>query len=509
MTQIQRNDPCPCGSGKKYKKCCLGREEKKILPQITFTRNKYVYLALVAIFILSLFLRYYGFQQPHGLTFDEGLYAHLLAPQLQQDATNYSTQEAYRRMIAQSDRFIPEYLDRPLFKHPPLYCYLIAFTYNIFGRSDLAAVSVSIVMGSLMIPIVFFLGKFLYDDRVGLLAAAFLCFEPVHWVCSERIWMETTLSFFMFLGISLFAFGTKHKYLLILSGLSIGLGMFTKYPAAVSPFIIMSYVLMFERKLFKEKYFWALCLLPFVVILPWIIWNVKVYGNFFSSTYSAHGLSGLIGNRLGYLLTNKVKILGLLFIPLIGFVYRNKIKLIFKTEGCNEKILIRRRILGIVIVLLPYIMLSFIPNFRRIFPEAFVWKNAIVTGWANIIDRSTRYFYLIRLSELSPLHLYAYFSIFLFFGKNKGDKLLILTSVWIISAFITLGNYQTRYILPAVPFLVILSARLFFWIYDRLSGPKTYQMVLKVVFIGISVYFVIRTLKVDSLLAIGPDFGYF
>jgi uncharacterized protein YecA (UPF0149 family) len=22
-----RNDPCPCGSGKKYKKCCLGNDE--------------------------------------------------------------------------------------------------------------------------------------------------------------------------------------------------------------------------------------------------------------------------------------------------------------------------------------------------------------------------------------------------------------------------------------------------------------------------------------------------
>src|ERR1041385_5250232 len=24
---IGRNDPCPCGSGKKYKKCCLARDE--------------------------------------------------------------------------------------------------------------------------------------------------------------------------------------------------------------------------------------------------------------------------------------------------------------------------------------------------------------------------------------------------------------------------------------------------------------------------------------------------
>ncbi len=27
-----RNDPCPCGSGKKYKKCCLGKEEKRKTP---------------------------------------------------------------------------------------------------------------------------------------------------------------------------------------------------------------------------------------------------------------------------------------------------------------------------------------------------------------------------------------------------------------------------------------------------------------------------------------------
>lgn len=28
MSSISRNEPCPCGSGKKYKKCCLGKDEK-------------------------------------------------------------------------------------------------------------------------------------------------------------------------------------------------------------------------------------------------------------------------------------------------------------------------------------------------------------------------------------------------------------------------------------------------------------------------------------------------
>lgn len=26
---VGRNDPCPCGSGKKYKQCCLTKEPKK------------------------------------------------------------------------------------------------------------------------------------------------------------------------------------------------------------------------------------------------------------------------------------------------------------------------------------------------------------------------------------------------------------------------------------------------------------------------------------------------
>ena len=30
MKKIGRNDPCPCGSGKKYKKCCLNNDEKRI-----------------------------------------------------------------------------------------------------------------------------------------------------------------------------------------------------------------------------------------------------------------------------------------------------------------------------------------------------------------------------------------------------------------------------------------------------------------------------------------------
>jgi len=33
--KIGRNDPCPCGSGKKYKKCCLD----KTTPEVSFSKD--------------------------------------------------------------------------------------------------------------------------------------------------------------------------------------------------------------------------------------------------------------------------------------------------------------------------------------------------------------------------------------------------------------------------------------------------------------------------------------
>jgi len=29
LTKVGRNDPCPCGSGKKYKKCCMLKDERQ------------------------------------------------------------------------------------------------------------------------------------------------------------------------------------------------------------------------------------------------------------------------------------------------------------------------------------------------------------------------------------------------------------------------------------------------------------------------------------------------
>jgi len=506
MEQVQRNDPCPCGSGKKYKKCCLGKREINPDDKKFWTKNKLVYFSLIVIFALSIFLRYYGFQQPHRLTFDEGIYSGVLARQLQEDPTNYSTQRAYE-IIKATGRYTPEYLNRPLFKHPPLYSYLIALFYKFFDVSDLTAVSVSIWLGSLMILTIFFLGRVLYDDRVGLLAAFYLCIDPVHWVCSERIWMEATLSFFILLAILLFVLGQKQKFYLPFSGISVGLAMLTKYPGILSMVIIFSSVILMDRSMFRQKGFWIMCALAFIVFCPWIIWNWNVYGNFTGSMISVHGLSGAVERSVKSLSEYK----GLLAIIFLGggviVLMRNKIA--SQPKGVIQ---------GLCLLIFAFAFFA-IPFLRGMIAEAFVWKDAILTGWSNPFAAQPWYFYITRLSELSPLYLFSFLSLFLMLGGNKGDKFLLLSSFLILGAFIVLGNYQSRYILPAVPFLIILSARFQILVYDKLSqkgggveesaGPGIFKISIKFIIIGIGLYFTAKTLRVDWLLAIGPDFGYF
>jgi len=39
MSKFRRNDPCPCGSGKKYKNCCLKKSGENSFPNISRTRR--------------------------------------------------------------------------------------------------------------------------------------------------------------------------------------------------------------------------------------------------------------------------------------------------------------------------------------------------------------------------------------------------------------------------------------------------------------------------------------
>jgi hypothetical protein len=52
VMSITRNDPCVCGSGLKYKKCCLGGESTQVVRSRKVTRVSLVTLTLVSAFVV-------------------------------------------------------------------------------------------------------------------------------------------------------------------------------------------------------------------------------------------------------------------------------------------------------------------------------------------------------------------------------------------------------------------------------------------------------------------------
>lgn len=484
----------------------MSRSSRKGLDTKNFLKENTKALgALVLILFLSVALRCYGFSQPHGLTFDEGLYAELLGPQLQKDPTLYSTQEAYHAMTARGER-LPAYLNTPLFKHPPLYPYCIAFSYTLFGEGNAPAVAVSIFWGCLTVGAVFVLGRALYNSRVGIFASLFLAIDPIHWICSEKIWMETMLSFFMITGILFFALGLKQERYLILSGLATGLAMLTKYTGALNIFIMVSFVLLWERRILRQKGFWIGCLVCGVVFMPWVLWNMAVYDNFSAAFVTAHASA----DYWKALLPKGAMLLG------VGLIAGGAVFLAsrLKPEGVHTPWIKAWLACGGIAVL------AFLPAGRAFVKDVFAWHPMITVGWSNPFAHGPWYFYFQQLVKFSPLYIFSFLGLSLFPSRNKGDLLMAWCCLWILGFHMLWGNYQSRYILSAVPFLLILAAHFLVWGCESKrpmegKGPSQGSIgffqthLLRFCLILLGSYFFLKTLKAGFLFAAGPDFGYF
>jgi 4-amino-4-deoxy-L-arabinose transferase-like glycosyltransferase len=131
--------------------------------------RKYPSIALIAILILATGARLY-YIQSQSVWFDEGWSAYAanqptLPAALQADPTN-----------------------------PPLYYGLLNLFARGFGDSTLALRWVSTLLGLLLIPLAYQLGKRLFNQRAGVMAAFLTAFCPLLWWASQEIRMYTLLA---------------------------------------------------------------------------------------------------------------------------------------------------------------------------------------------------------------------------------------------------------------------------------------------------------------------------
>ncbi len=391
---------------------------------------------------------------------------------------------------------------RPLFKHPPVYSYLVALSLKIFGTKPFAVIFVSLVFGCLTIPCVYLLSRSCCSRKVSLLAALLAASDPVSIICSQKIWLSTTLTFFVLLAVYFYIKGvqTHNPALFLWGGCSVGLAGLTKYPGFLTSISVLLSVYFYDRRTLKQPLFLISLFLPILMAVPWIFWNFHVYGgNYIYQFLGEHGFSVSVKSRIFILV-----LLACFFGAVILAAKRKKAG---AEPGFQFKADHIRIIRPSVILFLAYFLLE--PLMRggsfSHFPQT-TWFHA------DFIQEYGCLFYLRKLVEFSLLSVVAYAA---FFMKTPEDARFLgwmKMNVIVYFIFYSLyGNYQSRYILMAIPFLMILGAHTWAFVFQKIMFMP--QDVLKklsyILWTGLLIVSLLKTVLININVSFINNMCYF
>ncbi len=230
-------------------------------------RRKLVMTLLLAAVLLAAFaVRAYRISDPIGgyHAFNEGFYTKIAA--------------------ADTHRGLFDWLIAPLDKlNPPLYSLVVTIAFVVFGQSVALARLVSVISGVATIYYTFLLGRTLYTERIGLLAAAVLAFTPSLAIVNHNIQVDSLMLFFMVAGTYHYVRsipGDDRKQALI-GGLMMGLALATKLPSVLAPLVL---ALWETWRTHGVRWLKGKRVLPFIggmfaLGLPWYITRLIVDGN--------------------------------------------------------------------------------------------------------------------------------------------------------------------------------------------------------------------------------------
>src|SRR6185436_2580591 len=194
------------------------------------------------------------------------------------DANEAFYAETPREMIGSRDYVNPAFNFRPRLNKPPLSYWIVVPFYKALGESE-AAERLAIALGAMiMIATAYGLGRAVYPNEAGLLAALCLAIAPRFLMFSRRIMIDVYVSMFMALALLLFVLAEKHpekrRLLLALMYASAGLGVLTKGPVAVFlPAVALIIYLIICRRLntLRELMLPTGLLIVALIVLPWYV----------------------------------------------------------------------------------------------------------------------------------------------------------------------------------------------------------------------------------------------
>jgi 4-amino-4-deoxy-L-arabinose transferase-like glycosyltransferase len=452
-------------------------------------------------------IRFENFKRTTYRSIDEIVY-YRLGKQVKDNFSNYNTIEYAKELTAQG-RSLPQYFYAPLFKHPPLYPILISLSMRIFGDAPVSAAYVSLLMSVLMIPLIYLLGKMLVNRFVGVIAAVYLWMDPVSIMCSQKMWMETTLSYFMLLSIVFFILALKQRnnFYFILAAVASGLAALAKYPGVIVTAGYVFYAFLYDRELFKNKLFKLGLIVPLIVLIPWLVWNFGVYG--MEALTNQGNLHEDAARVVGEIFN--IKMLAAMFVLFVVTALLVRYSRIFKQNSlevikADSKRSLTTEILS-SLLLVGFFILVF-PSLQRTFDFQFLPETSWSTGaFAN----EPPAFYFHRLIEYSFLYFLAFLYLLAYPKQDKTFALLRVSAVTIFSFYILWRNYQCRYILAVLPLLIVFGVIFIYELFQKIESinPLLPRMLAKFSLLTILALSILKLQALNSSLSFTNNFCYF
>ena len=160
--------------------------------------------------------------------------------------------------------------------HPPLYYFLLHYWMAYFGTSELAVKLPSIVFGVLSIIVVYALGRQLFDERAGLLAAFILAVSSFNIRYSQEVRMYSLLVLLGLLSMNFFIQLSKRSTPITWAGYVISTTLLL-YTHAYGLFLLIAqnlYVVSLLVVSRKDAFWWrrwaVLQLVVIILFAPWI-----------------------------------------------------------------------------------------------------------------------------------------------------------------------------------------------------------------------------------------------
>ncbi|MBN1135986.1 MAG: glycosyltransferase family 39 protein, partial [Anaerolineae bacterium] len=178
--------------------------------------------------------------------------------------------------------------------------------YVAFPSEFLAGRAPIILLSILTVPLVYLIGRRLYNDYVGLIAAAFLSLSPIHTLPSHFIQPNSLATFFVtlafYLCLRLYHVGSRRSYLI--AGFFAGLSIAAKYNVAPIVLVLIVAHLLREgwRAIFDDNLILSLlaCGLGFFVGAPYTLLDLPGFLNSIASAVRHYSMGDVAfaGNPL-------------------------------------------------------------------------------------------------------------------------------------------------------------------------------------------------------------------